>query len=36
MFVEPEFIILVVSKLKLKKEYRNELMYQNAKDLFNI
>ncbi|HXU96018.1 MAG TPA: amidohydrolase family protein [Candidatus Nitrosotalea sp.] len=25
-----------VSKLKLKKEYRNKLMYQNAKDLFNI
>jgi len=25
-----------VSKLKLKKEYRSELMYQNAKDLFNI
>jgi len=25
-----------VSKLKLKKEYRNELMYQNSKDLFNI
>jgi len=25
-----------VSKLKLKKEYRNKLMFQNAKDLFNI
>jgi len=25
-----------VSKLQLKKEYRSELMYQNAKDLFNI
>jgi predicted TIM-barrel fold metal-dependent hydrolase len=25
-----------VAKLKLKKEYRDKLMYQNAKDLFNI
>jgi len=25
-----------VSKLKLKKEYRNKLMYQNSRDLFNI